>query len=349
MDEHRAIEIMSGAGGAGASLLRAGLLCAAGPYAAAMRARRWLYRRGLLPSRSADVPVICVGNITTGGTGKTPMVAWVVGHLFEAGKRPAILTRGYKAVGGVSDEAELLKGLTGADVIVNGDRVAGAKTAVSGGADVLVMDDGYQHRRLRRDLDIVLVDAANPFGFGHCLPRGLLREPLSALRDAGAVVITRSDAVDAPAFAELRQRLASLAPGASLHAAAHRPVRLIDPAGTEHPVGALAGRKVAAFCGIARPESFFDTLRGLGVDVVATRVLPDHVEYTDAMAADIARMAGDGGGEILVTTQKDYVKLVGEDLGGGVWQLVVEMTLVEGEAELVEKVLAVGGGDAMRE
>ena len=344
MDEHRAIEIMSGAGGVGASLLRAGLLCAAGPYAAAMGARRWLYRRGLLPSRGADVPVICVGNITTGGTGKTPMVAWVVGCLARAGKRPAILTRGYKAVAGLSDEAELLKSLTGADVVVNGDRVAGAKTAVSGGADVLVMDDGYQHRRLRRDLDIVLVDAANPFGFGHCLPRGLLREPPGALRDAGAVVITRSDAVDREALAALRGRLASLAPDASLHAAAHRPVRLIDADGVEHSVGTLAGRKVMAFCGIASPESFFETLEALGADVSATRALADHVEYTDAVTAEIARLADNGEGEILVTTQKDYVKLDGKELGGQVWQLVVEMAIVEGEAELVEKVLAAAGG-----
>ena len=335
---------MGGAGGVGASLLRAGLLCASVPYAAGMRARRWMYRRGLLPSRAADVPVICVGNITTGGTGKTPMVAWVVERLIGAGRTPAILTRGYRAVSGLSDEAELLKGLTGADVVVNGDRVIGAKTAVARGADVLVMDDGYQHRRLRRDLDIVLVDAANPFGFGHCLPRGLLREPPSALRDAGAVVITRSDTVDAGALASLRERLGQLAPDASFHAAAHRPVRLIDSAGTEHPADALAGRKVAAFCGIASPENFFETLRALGADVAATRALADHVEYTDAAAADIARMAADSGADVLVTTQKDYVKLGGTDLGGKVWQLVVEMAIVEGEGELIETVLMAAGG-----
>ena len=176
-------EIMSGRRrGAGASLLRAALATVAGPYAGTMWLRRWMYRRALLPSRRAKVPVICIGNITTGGTGKTPMVAWVVGRLKAAGCNPAILTRGYRPAAGQSDEAELLKHLCDAPVVINGDRPAGAAQAVAGGADVLVMDDGFQHRRLRRDMDVVLIDATNPFGYGHCLPRGLLREGPSALR-----------------------------------------------------------------------------------------------------------------------------------------------------------------------
>ena len=340
MDEHKAREIMGGAGGLGPSLMRAGLLCASLPYSAAMRLRRWLYRRGVLPDRSAGAPVICVGNITAGGTGKTPMVAWVVGLLKDAGKTPAILTRGYKAVAGVSDEAELLKKLTGADVVVNGDRVAGAETAVAAGADVLVMDDGYQHRRLRRDLDIVLVDAANPFGFGHCLPRGLLREPPGALRDAGAVVITRSDAVAADALGRLVDRLRALAPDCSVHAAVHRTTGAIDAGGLQHPAEALSGRKVLAFCGIATPESFFGAVEAAGADLAATLALPDHVDYTDAVAADIRKAARDAAADLLVTTQKDHVKLAGKDLGPDVWQLAVEIAIVDGEAELGAKIEA---------
>jgi len=335
---------MGGAGGTAAALLRAGLLCASLPYSAVMRLRRWLYRRGVLPARSAGVPVICVGNLTTGGTGKTPMVAWVVRRLKDAGKTPAILTRGYKAVDGVSDEAELLGHLTGADVVVNGDRAAGAETALAGGADVLVMDDGYQHRRLRRDLDIVLVDAANPFGFGHCLPRGLLREPPGALRDAGAVVITRSDAVDADALERLRDRLRVLAPDCSLHAAVHRPADVIDADGQRHPAGALSGRKVLAFCGIAAPDSFFGTVEALGADLSATLALPDHVNYTDAVVAEVRRAADSAGADLLVTTQKDHVKLAGPDLGLDVWQLAVEMAVVDGEAELAAKIEAAAQG-----
>ena len=342
MDERKVLDMMGASGGA-AALLRAPLLCASLPYAAVMRARRWLYRRGLLPGTAAGVPVICVGNITTGGTGKTPMVAWVVARLKNAGRRAAILTRGYKAVGGVSDEAELLKALTGAEVVVNGDRIAGARQAVAGGADVLVMDDGYQHRRLRRDLDIVLVDAANPFGFGHCLPRGLLREPPGALADAGAVVITRSDAVDAEALSALRGRLSALAPGCAVCAAVHRVTAAIDAAGVERPAEALSGRKVMAFCGIAAPGSFFNALGAVGARVVATKALADHVDYTAAVAAEIRKAAADAGAEMMVTTQKDHVKLAGTDLGGAVWQLAVEMAVVDGEGELAALIEAAAG------
>ena len=338
MDEHKAREIMGGAGGVAPSLLRAGLLCASLPYSAAMRLRRWLYRRGILPARSADVPVICVGNITTGGTGKTPMVAWVVARLKEAGRSPAILTRGYKAVAGVSDEAELLKELTGAHVVVNADRVAGAQSAVAAGADVLVMDDGYQHCRLRRDLDIVLVDAGNPFGFDHCLPRGLLREPTCALDDAGAVVITRSDAVDGEALGRLGDRLRGLAPNCSIHTALHRTTGAVDASGVVHLPDALSGRRVLAFCGIASPESFFRSVAAAGADIAATLALGDHVDYTDAVIAGIRAAAAEA--DLLVTTQKDHVKLAGKDLGVDLWQLAVEMVVVSGEDELAAKVRA---------
>ena len=338
MDEHKAREIMGGSGGAAGSLLRAGLLCASLPYSAAMRLRRWLYRRGVLPGHDAGVPVICVGNITTGGTGKTPMVAWVIRRLKDAGKSPAILTRGYKAVGGISDEAELLRELTGADVAVNGDRVAGARAAVAAGADVLVMDDGYQHRRLRRDLDIVLVDAGNPFGFDHCLPRGMLREPTAALRDAGAVVITRSDAVAPDALGALAGRLCAMVPNCSVHAALHRTTGAIDAGGVVHLPDALSGRKVLAFCGIASPESFFRSVAAAGADIAASLALGDHVDYTDAVVADIRAAAV--GADLLVTTQKDHVKLAGKDLGVDLWQLAVEMEVVSGEAELSAKIEA---------
>ena len=177
MNEQKVRDILSGRQtGPVAALLRATLSAASVPYAAAMRVRRDAYRRGVLASHAAGVPVICVGNVTTGGTGKTPMVAWVVRRLLENGFAPAILTRGYKSSAGQSDEAELLRRSLPASVpiVVNGNRLAGAQAARQQGANVLVMDDGFQHHRLRRDLDIVLIDATNPFGFGRCLPRGLL-------------------------------------------------------------------------------------------------------------------------------------------------------------------------------
>jgi len=350
MDEQSVRDILSGRRrGAAWSCLRAGLWAASRPYAGAMRLRRWAYRRGLLRSRSAGVPVICVGNLTTGGTGKTPMVAWVVERLTEAGRRPAILTRGYKAAeageaGEVrSDEARLLRELTGAAVVVRADRVAGAAAAVADGADVLVMDDGFQHRRLRRDLDIVLIDAIEPFGYGHCLPRGLLREGPSALADAHAVVLTHSDEVPPERLTRLGERVARLARGASHHVGVHRPSAVIDATGAERPLDDLLGRKVYAFCGLAGPEHFFTTLAGLGARLTGRRALDDHAAYTPELLRRLVAEAKRSEAGILVTTQKDYVKLAAMGAAPRVWQLAVRMDIVGGHERLVRRVLAAAG------
>jgi len=379
MDEQAARDILSGERrGICAAILRAGLAVGSVPYAVAVRLRRWGYRKGILASRSAGeahgaqavglraVPVISVGNITTGGTGKTPMVAWVVQHLREGGRRPAILMRGYKATGGKSDEAEMLRRICAdsvpapsesptpeparpedrpsarswsVPVIVNPDRVAGARQAVEQGADVLVMDDGFQHRRLRRDLDIVLIDATNPFGYGWCLPRGLLREPVSSLRDAGAIVITRSDAISTDSLQALKDRLARLSPRASLHAAVHRPTRIIHEDGAQSPAETMEKRRSLAFCGIGNPRSFFDTLKRLGADLVACRALEDHVEYTKEVIEWLRQEAIRCGAELLITTQKDAVKLAGAKLPLPLWILEVRMEVVGGREELLRKIL----------
>lgn len=343
MDEQWARQIMGGEErGPAAGALRLALAGASLPYAALARLRRWAYGQGVFEVRAVDVPVISVGNLTTGGTGKTPMAAWIVRRLGEAGRRPAVLIRGYKARRGKSDEAQLLLRLCGVPVVVNPDRVRGAVRAIAEGADVLVLDDGFQHRRLWRDLDVVLIDAANPFGFGWCLPRGLLREGLHALRDAGAVVITRSDAVPAEKVHALRRRINELAPGASVHAAVHRPTALIAPDGAEHPPAELAGRRVFAFCGIAQPASFFRTLRRLGA-VLAARPLNDHVAYTSSLEARLRDEAEHARPDVLVTTQKDYVKLVGTPLGKQAWQIAMEVEVVQGRQELLERVFAAAG------
>ncbi len=310
----------------------------ASPYAGLMRLRRWAYQKGIRKGRAVDVPVICIGNITVGGTGKTPMVAWVVEQLQKAGRKPAILTRGYKAVGGRSDEAELLKRLTGIPVIVNPDRASGAKEAIADGADVLVMDDGFQHMRLRRDLDIVLIDATRPFGGGACLPFGRLREPLTALRDAHAIIITRSDTVPAEELNNLRNRLARLAPQASIHTAVHKPVKLIDENGAELPPDALVGRMVCAFCGIGNPKGFFATLSDAGARIVETIVFSDHALYNSAALGRISSASTDA--EVLITTAKDRVRIDNPDsLPLPLWTLEVEMRIIEGEQSLVEMIL----------
>src|SRR5205814_1694442 len=182
------------------------------------------YSRGILRSARAARPVISVGNITTGGTGKTPVVRWLASRLRDQGKHVAILLRGYKSAGAAgSDERELLDRLLNAStsdnpVIVhaNPDRVAGAAETLQKhpDVDVFVLDDGFQHRRLQRDFDLVLIDATNPFGFGHVLPRGLLREPLGGLGRASALLITRCDQVAHEALGQVEQKLKWFAPAA---------------------------------------------------------------------------------------------------------------------------------------
>ncbi len=347
MDQRRIDDILSGRKrGVGPVLVRSLLLATSAPYSLMMRLRRGLYHRGVLASHSATLPVISVGNITAGGTGKTPMVAWIVEQLKRRGASPAILTRGYKGSGESSDEAELLKQLTERPVAVDADRVAGAAAAAADEeTDVLVMDDGFQHRRLRRDLDIVLIDATRPFGYGHCLPRGLLREPLSALSDADAIVITRSDTVEPDALRNLRERITRAAPRASLHSAVHRPVRIVSRTSGEIPLDALRGCEVYAFCGIGNPVSFFRLLEDIGARLTDRRIFDDHVAYTQQRVERVRSEARECG--VLVTTQKDFVKLAGIDLGGDLWGIEVEMEIVEGEEELVAKL--VGAWKAVRE
>jgi len=340
MDQQAARDILSGRRrGLGAALLRGLAWVLSKPYGWAVRLRRVMYRVGLGGSHRAPVPVISVGNLTTGGTGKTPMVAWIAERLRQAGFRPAILMRGYKSRDGISYEAEMLRRTTGAAVVVNPDRLAAARAAAQAGAEVLILDDGFQHLRLKRDLDIVLIDATNPFGYGHCLPRGLLREPPSALREADVVVITRADLVGSEALAELRERLVRLAPGADILQAGHVPTAVILPAGRHLPPSVLAGKPVAAFCGIGNPESFFATLSAAGAEVVKKMTFDDHAAYDAAALERIAREVAGCRAEALVTTAKDRVKI--EDptsLPLPLWTLQVGMGLVGGGEELARRI-----------
>src|SRR5438876_5539483 len=189
-------DLISGrARGVGSSLCRLALSVASGPYGSAVHLRNWCYDRGWLPTHRPPVPVISVGNLTAGGTGKTPCVEYLARFLQARGLRPAVLSRGYRGNGRPNDEALILEAnLPDVPHLQGKDRVTRASQAVRVfGADVLILDDGFQHRRLRRDLDLVLIDAMNPWGHGRLLPRGLLREPISSLRRADAVIVTRLD------------------------------------------------------------------------------------------------------------------------------------------------------------
>ncbi|MHC4480063.1 MAG: tetraacyldisaccharide 4'-kinase, partial [Planctomycetota bacterium] len=217
-------------------LARALLRGAAGGYGLGVALRNGLYRIGWRRPRRVGVPVISVGNITAGGTGKTPFVAWLARLLVIRKRWPAILSRGYGRDRrlGVDDENALLARLTPqVPIVVNSDRLEGAESAVSQhAADVLILDDGFQHRRIARDLDVVLIDALWPFGAGHLLPRGLLREPLGGLRRAGFFLITRADLVSAGRLRAIKERLSELGPGTPLaccHAAPQRLRPVLQP------------------------------------------------------------------------------------------------------------------------
>jgi len=299
-------------------------------YGAAMSVRAGLYASSVIGRKRLPCRVISVGNITAGGTGKTPMTAWLTRMLRETGHSPAVLTRGYGGssegrtlvvsdrsglltdAGKAGDEACLLASiLEGVPVVMGADRFAAGVLAVERfSPDVVVLDDGFQHMRLVRDLDIVLLDAARPFGNGRVLPAGYLREPVSAIRRAGAAVLTRADIAGEEKTAETRRRIENISPGLPVFEAAHRPGRLVSVqdgqnTGIEH----LAGRDVFAFCGLADPASFTLILKRLNANITGFIGFRDHHRYTDVDIERIMAEAAGSGASMTVTTEKDAVKL----------------------------------------
>jgi len=303
------------------------------------RLRAALYERGWLPSARLEAPVISVGNLSAGGTGKTPMVAWVAGRLAAMGLRPGVAARGYGSrAGTLSDEGRMqAEELPGVAREEDADRIEAGRRLLARGCDVVVLDDGFQHRRLARDLDLVLVDALRPWGLAAppgggpavraCLPRGLLREPPGAVARADALIVTRSDQVPSAELDALIEELGRLAPGRPVALARHRPRALLDGAGREAAPESLRGAEVDLVSGIGNPEAFELLVRALGAKVCGQLVFPDHHEY---VAADVEGMATPG--RMLLTTSKDAVKL--RALAVPVHTLAVELELVSGEAVL---------------
>ncbi len=327
--------------GPAATAARACLAALAAPYGAAVRARNAAYDAALLPIHRGPVPVVSVGNLTLGGTGKTPLVAWVARILAAAGGRPAIVSRGYGAAdGATSDEAaELALLLPGVPHVADRDRLAAVRSAAAT-ADCVVLDDGFQHRRLARDLDIVAVDATDPFGCDRLFPRGLLREPIAGVARADAVVLTRADRVDAARRRDIHERLAALCRARAplvWAEAEHRPVALRRWSAAPWSLEDIRGRRVAAFAAIGNPDAFRATLAALGAEVVTFRAFADHHAYA---ADDVARLGTAAArAEIVITTLKDLVKVQRDDIGG-VPLAAVEIALHvrAGDAELTDLV-----------
>lgn len=312
MDERAAIAVISGERrDVVARGLRFGCCIASWGYAAAMALRNAAYDRGWLPSTKLFVPVISIGNITTGGTGKTPVVAWFVRELQRRGYRPGIVSRGYRSLDGQSnDEALVLERLCpGVPHVQNRDRVQGGQQAIDQfGCDVLVLDDAFQHRRIERDLDVVLIDALQPWGYGHLLPRGLLREPRSSLPRADVVLITRVDQIAPAEFASLSSEVARHHQRSRPVPVRFRPRGWLTVDGREQPLHARPSHRVGMFCGIGSPAGFRQSLQA-HAQVIDERLFPDHYHYTAADLDELEHWRQSLGVETLVTTLKDLVKI----------------------------------------
>jgi tetraacyldisaccharide 4'-kinase len=325
--------------GVGGALARGLLRAAEVPYTIAVRWRNRRYDRGRQASHQVAVPVVSVGNLTLGGTGKTPMVEWLGRWFRDRDIRVSVISRGYKQVsGGVNDEAlELEQKLPDVPHLQNPDRVAAAETAIEELAtQLIVLDDAFQHRRIGRELDIVMIDATQPDGYGHVFPRGTLREPLCGLRRAHCLVLSRADMLTANERQAVRERLCRFAPSAAWLEVSHAPTRLIGAAGTTDAIESLRGRRVAAFCGIGNPDGFRHTLTVSGYELTGLREFPDHHAYARQDITSLHDWARRQSIDAVLCTHKDLVKIGLDSLGGHpLWAVGVGLRFLSGR-ELLE-------------
>lgn len=304
--------ILSGEAGLWAAPIRGGLAAASFGYSLLIRLRNQRYDAAPARVVKLPVPVISVGNVTTGGTGKTPMVLELVRRLHARGRRPAVLSRGYRSKRNrIADELQLVRRRAHACITVaDPDRVAGGREAVARGADVLVLDDAFQHRRIDRNLDLVMLDAMCPFGYGHVLPRGLLREPLDGLARADLIVLSRTDAVSPARVEGIVATVRRYNADAPILRTRHRPVCLQSLGGDRTELTALHGRNVICVAGIGHPEAFLQTVKQIGAAPVCTVRLPDHARYDARVYRRLSAAAKlHPQAAYLVTTEKDLVKL----------------------------------------
>lgn len=337
-------------------------------YGAAVLLRRSAYALGVLKTRRAEAKVVCIGNLTTGGTGKTPAVLLAAQTLRRRNHPVAILSRGYGRTAPPDEICVLTEDThvpwtecgdepwmmqqslagSGVPILVCADRAKSSEQAVRFfHSKVLVLDDGFQHHRLARDLDIVLLNATDPFGGGRLLPLGDLREPMSALRRAQVVVLTRVDQVGESQLKALRERVKELSPSAALCEAVHKPDFLLELGpGKRRPLAHLEGKEACALSGIGDPASFEAQLEGAGVLLSQRWRYRDHHRFTLAELETAERLRG---GRPVVTTFKDLARFpAGWEgaLAGETYALAVKLEILKGRNIWTDRLVALAGEKA---
>ena len=309
------------------SVIKVIALAISWPYRLIITFRSRLYDKRILAVIKLPCPVISVGNITVGGTGKTPCVIMLAQMLQSQGFRPAILSRGYggkntKQVSIISNGKSVLldsktsgdepflmaKSLNNIPIIVGPKRIKTGRVAISQfGANVLICDDAMQHRQIFRDIDLVLLDSQNPFGNGHVLPRGKLREPIAGLKRASAFLLTRTDETNEAG--NINSKLAQLG-NIPIFTSIHKLQNVIKGDYSDiWPISKLSGKKVCAFCGIAKPDSFQKSLLAAGANILSWDTFPDHHSYSRDELDTIKSKFSNHKADIIITTQKDGMRL----------------------------------------
>lgn len=336
--------IMSGQRSSPSAMVMRGVLRLASiPYGIAVRFRNRQYDRGVKEIHRCGVPVISVGNLTTGGTGKTPIVCFLATWFRERGIRVAIVSRGYgRGDEDSNDEAkELHARLPDVPHVQDPDRVEAARVAVEElDSQVILMDDGLQHRRLHRDLNLVVIDATCPFGYGYVLPRGLLREPMLGLRRADVVVISRCHSVQESDLAQIEATIEATQPSIPIVRSHHQPAQFLEYPDTKVPLDTIDGELVGVLSAIGNPEAFEQTVRDCGGEVVDPTRLPDHDAYSPETVKGLQQWAQrlDERARHVICTHKDLVKLQADRLGGRrLLALQIELRVAAGNDLLNEK------------